>query len=120
MPQQVLAAFMCRPISAFTTESRRFGRRDVACPVNVEHARQNDATNRLVLRNEPAEIVAKPGETGRGRRWPLGRQPIEARGHMGTMTAAELPDTAVRDIQRGPQRIFVIDMVGQAERYGVF
>src|SRR5258707_1084718 len=120
MPQRVLAAFMRCQISAFTTKSRRFGRRDVACPVNVEHARQNDATNRLVLSNEPAEVVAKPGETGRGRGLPLGRQPIEACGHMGTMTAAELPNTAVRDIQRGPQRIFVIDMIGQAERDGVF
>ena len=39
---------------------------------------------------------------------------------MGPMAAAELPNTAVGGIQRGPQRIFVIDMFGQTERDGVF
>src|ERR1700722_14529774 len=115
MPQQVLAAPMRPRYSAFKAEIRRLGGGNIAGSVDIEHARQNDAVNLGVHGNEPAEIVAQPGETPGRLRWPLRRQPIEAGRHMSAMAAAELPDTAV-GIQRRPQRIFVVDMVGQAER----
>src|SRR6516162_5661664 len=116
MPQQVLAAFMRSPISALTNEFRGLGHRNIPPAIDVEHARQNNAANRLALSDQPGEIVAKPGETARRLCWPLCRQPIEAGGHMGTMAAAEPSNSAFGGIQRGPQRIFSVDMVAQAER----
>src|SRR5580704_6171119 len=95
MPKQALAALMRPHNSAFKTEFHRFGRRNVACRVDVEHQRQNYAADRLVLVGEPAEIIAQPSEAGVGHCWPLCRQPIEARGHMGAMAAAESSNAAV-------------------------
>src|SRR5215472_12553491 len=109
---------MCPHNSMLETEFRRFGRRDIACPVDVEHPRQNYSVNRLVLGNEPAEVVAQPGEVGYGFRCPLLRKPIEPSGHVGATAATKLPNTAVT-IDGGPQRIFVIDMVREAERDGI-
>src|SRR5215813_3059335 len=101
MPQQVLAALISPP--AFEIEFRRFGRCNVACPVDVEHTRQNDAANRLVLGNEPAEIVTQAGEAVCRLRWPARWEPVKASGHMSAMAAAKLSNMTV-GIQRGPQR----------------
>src|SRR5262249_35651007 len=105
---------MCPHNSMLETEFRRFGRRDIACPVDVEHARQNYSGNRLVPGNEPAEVVAQPSEVGYEFRCPLLRKPIEPSGHVGATAATKLANTAVT-VDRGPQRIFVIDMMREAE-----
>ena len=87
---------------AFETEFPRFGGCNVARPVDIEHARKNDTINRMMLSNQPAEIVAKPDEIERRLRRPLCRQPIEPRRHMSAIVASELPNPTVSGIQRGP------------------
>ena len=68
-----------------------------------------------MFRNQPAQIIPKPGETDPGLREALRRHPIKAGGHMSTMIAAEPADMAVARIERGPERSFIIDMLRQCQ-----
>src|SRR5262245_5468820 len=102
-----------------TAKCRRFGGCDVACPVNVKHARQNDAVDRVTLSHQPAEIAAEPREVLRLTGWPLGRKPIKTGGHVGAVDPTYLTNAAVQRVQRDPQWILVVDMLGQAEHHRV-
>src|SRR6516165_1988199 len=73
-----------------------------------------------MFRNQPAYIIPKPGETDPGLRKALRRHPIKAGGHMSTMIAAEPADMAVVRIERGPERVFIIDMLRQSQCEKVF
>src|SRR5262245_23089491 len=102
------------------TTCRFFGSCDVTGPVDIEHARQADAVYRLIVGDQPAEIVAKPRDSGSRIGKLLRRQPIEAGCHVSTHASADLPNTSVRWIQGHPKRILVGDVTSHAKHYRVF
>ena len=82
--------------------------------VDVEHLRQNHAIDWPAFVDQPFEIVPQASE-GRGRRRdPLRRKRVETGRHVAPSVAAEPPDPPVR-VHRRPERIVVIDIVGEAE-----